>query len=90
MTTVARVHIEHPDLALTPTIRAMPEGTIRVVSRTGTDPEHATFPFLVTCRNWGPSSPRSNATGRSRRSTAWPPRGTVGSTRSATRTRRSS
>lgn len=49
MTIAARAYIEHPDLALAPTIAAMSDATIRVLPQAGTDPEHDTFPFLVRC-----------------------------------------
>lgn len=52
MTIITRVYIEHPDLALTPTIEAVDDATIKVVAQTGTDPVHQTFPFLVGCQDW--------------------------------------
>ena len=52
MTIVTRIYIEHPDLALTPTIEAIDDATITVVAQTGTDPVHQTFPFLVQCHRW--------------------------------------
>lgn len=52
MTIVSRIYVEHPDLALTPTIEATGDATIKVVAQTGTDPVHQIFPFLVGCRDW--------------------------------------
>lgn len=52
MTIVTRIHVEHPDLALAPTIEAVDDATIKVVAQTGTDPVHQTFPFLVGCGDW--------------------------------------
>lgn len=36
----AQVYVKHPDLALTHTIRSLPEADIEVVSDAGTDPDH--------------------------------------------------
>lgn len=52
MTIVTRIYIDHPDLALAPTIEGVGDATIKVVAGTGTDPVHQTFPFLVRCREW--------------------------------------
>lgn len=41
----ARVYAEHPDLALTPTIRSLPDVDIGVVSDAGTDPQHDVYFF---------------------------------------------
>ena len=41
----ARVYAEHPDLALTYTIRSLPDVEIGVVSDAGTDPEHDVYFF---------------------------------------------
>jgi predicted DNA binding protein len=46
MSLVAVVDLEHPDLALTPTIRST-EASITVVSHTATDPDTGMFFFLV-------------------------------------------
>ncbi|WP_254545809.1 helix-turn-helix domain-containing protein [Halomarina pelagica] len=47
MNVIAEVYIAHPDLALTPTIRAVPEVSVQVVPHSGTDPETGMFFFLV-------------------------------------------
>lgn len=41
----ARVYAEHPDLALTHTIRSLPDVKIGVVSDAGTDPQHDVYFF---------------------------------------------
>ncbi|SDX80769.1 helix-turn-helix domain-containing protein [Halopenitus persicus] len=41
------VYVAHPDLALSPTIRALPDAEIGVVSDTGTDPVHDGHVFWV-------------------------------------------
>ncbi|MFB6155445.1 MAG: helix-turn-helix domain-containing protein [Haloferacaceae archaeon] len=41
------VYVEHPDMALVPTIRACPEATIRVVSDAGTDPKRDVNYFRI-------------------------------------------
>lgn len=41
----ARVYAEHPDLALTHTIRSLPDVDIGVVSDAGTDPQHDVYFF---------------------------------------------
>lgn len=46
MNVIAVVDIAHPDLALTPTIRACP-ASIQVISQSATDPETGMFFFLV-------------------------------------------
>ncbi|MFD1632993.1 helix-turn-helix domain-containing protein [Haloplanus ruber] len=46
MSLIAVVEINHPDLALTPTVRET-EASIQVVSHTATDPETGMFFFLV-------------------------------------------
>ncbi|MFB6184764.1 MAG: helix-turn-helix domain-containing protein [Haloarculaceae archaeon] len=48
MPVIADVDISHPDLVLTPTIRAVTDVTIKVVSDSSTDPETRLFSFLVT------------------------------------------
>ncbi|RJT07816.1 MULTISPECIES: helix-turn-helix domain-containing protein [Halococcus] len=47
MSVIALVHVAHPDLALSPTIRANPETTIRVMPQAATDPETDLFFFFV-------------------------------------------
>ncbi|MFC4249525.1 helix-turn-helix domain-containing protein [Natribaculum luteum] len=47
MSLIAIVDIAHPDLALTPTIRACPDVSIEAVSHSTTDPETGMFFFLV-------------------------------------------
>jgi predicted DNA binding protein len=47
MTLIAVVEIEHPDLALGPTIRNLPEASIQVVPNSGTDPDTGMFFFMV-------------------------------------------
>jgi predicted DNA binding protein len=42
-----RVYVEHPDLALSHTIRSCPDTTIGVVSDAGTDPQHDAYFFWV-------------------------------------------
>ena len=46
MSLIAVVELDHPDLALTPTIRSV-DASIQVVSHTATDPETGMFFFLV-------------------------------------------
>jgi predicted DNA binding protein len=43
----ATVYVEHRDMALVPTIRALPEATIQVVSDAGTDPQHDVHYFRI-------------------------------------------
>lgn len=47
MSLIAILDIAHPDLALTPTIRACPDASIEVVPHSTTDPETGLFFFLV-------------------------------------------
>lgn len=47
MAITANVYVEHPDLALSDTIEAVPEATLRVVSDAGTDPRHDRYFFAV-------------------------------------------
>ncbi|PSP85049.1 helix-turn-helix domain-containing protein [Halobacteriales archaeon QS_1_68_17] len=47
MPVIAAIHISHPDLVLTPTIRSVSEATIRVVPQSATDPETRSFAYLV-------------------------------------------
>ena len=42
-----KVYAEHDDLALVPTIRALPDGEIAVVSEAGTDPVHEAYFFRI-------------------------------------------
>jgi predicted DNA binding protein len=50
---IAVVDIDHPDLALTPTIRST-EASVGVVSHTATDPETGMFFFLVESESFPP------------------------------------
>jgi len=43
----AELYVEHRDMALVPTIRALPEATVRVVSDAGTDPQHDVHYFRI-------------------------------------------
>jgi predicted DNA binding protein len=47
MSLLAIVHIAHPDLALSPTIRENPNAVIRVMPQAATDPETGLFFFFV-------------------------------------------
>lgn len=47
MSVIAIVHVAHPDLALSPTIRENPEAVIRVMPQAATDPETGLFFFFV-------------------------------------------
>lgn len=47
MSLIAVVDIAHPDLALMPTIRAVPEVSIQVLPHSGTDPDTGRFAFFV-------------------------------------------
>lgn len=42
-----RVYVEHPDVALTYTIRSLPDGEISVISDVGTDPQHDVYFFRI-------------------------------------------
>lgn len=42
-----QIYVKDGDLALTPTIRSLPQGTIEVVSDAGTDPENEMYFFRV-------------------------------------------
>ncbi|PSP88232.1 helix-turn-helix domain-containing protein [Halobacteriales archaeon QS_4_69_34] len=44
---IVDAEIAHPDLALTPTIEAVPETTIRVIPHSTTDPETRQFFFMI-------------------------------------------
>ncbi len=43
----ARIYVEHPDLALSYTIRSLSEAEIDVVSDVGTDPHHSVYFFRI-------------------------------------------
>jgi predicted DNA binding protein len=43
----AQVYVKHPDLALSPTIRSLPDADIGVVSDAGTDPQHDVYFYWV-------------------------------------------
>lgn len=47
MSITAKVHIEHELLALVPTLRALGDISIRVVTQGNTDPGSAVFPFFI-------------------------------------------
>lgn len=47
-----RVCVEHPDLALTDTIRSLSDGEISVISDAGTDPQHDVYLFRITARDF--------------------------------------
>jgi len=47
MSITANVYIEHERLSLTPTLQALDEITIRVVSQENTEPGATLFPFLI-------------------------------------------
>ncbi len=47
MNVIAEVSITHPDLALAPTIEAVPSAAVQVVPQSGTDAETGMFFFLV-------------------------------------------
>ncbi|SFR65339.1 helix-turn-helix domain-containing protein [Halogeometricum limi] len=47
MSITAKVHIEHDRLALVPTLTALDDIKIRVMTQTNTDPGATVFPFLV-------------------------------------------
>lgn len=47
MNVIAEVDITHPDLALAPTIEAVPSADIQVIPQSGTDAETGMFFFLV-------------------------------------------
>ena len=49
----ARVYAEHPDLALTHTIRSLPDVDIGVVSDAGTDPQHDVYFFWFEADDFG-------------------------------------
>lgn len=51
MNLIAIVDITHPDLALTPTIRACSDVTVRVVPQSGTDPTTGIFFFIAENAN---------------------------------------
>ena len=43
----AQVYVKHPDLALSPTIRSLPDADIGVVSDAGTDPHHEVYFYWI-------------------------------------------
>lgn len=47
-----RVYVEHPDLALTDTIRSLSDGEISVISDVGTDPQHDVYFFRITATDF--------------------------------------
>jgi predicted DNA binding protein len=47
MSITAKVYLEHPNLALVPTIRRVPDAQIRVIMQGTTDPGATAFPFLI-------------------------------------------
>ncbi|MXR19670.1 helix-turn-helix domain-containing protein [Halobacterium bonnevillei] len=47
-----RVFVKHPDLALVPTIRSLPDVDLGVVSDAGTDPQHDAHFFWVETRDF--------------------------------------
>jgi predicted DNA binding protein len=47
MPITARVYVTHPDFRVTPTVRALRQPSLRVVSDARTDPEHDMYFFLV-------------------------------------------
>ena len=51
MSFISHVTVHHPDLALAPTIAAVPNVAIKVVPTTGTDPDTGLFFFLVETKD---------------------------------------
>ncbi|MDS0295739.1 helix-turn-helix domain-containing protein [Halogeometricum luteum] len=49
MSITAKIHIRHDRLALVPTLRALDDIKIRVISQGTTNPGTTVFPFLVEC-----------------------------------------
>jgi len=47
MSITAKVYLEHPNLALVPTVRRVPDAQIRVIMQGTTDPGATAFPFLI-------------------------------------------
>ncbi|MDS0476201.1 helix-turn-helix domain-containing protein [Natrinema sp. 1APR25-10V2] len=47
-----QVYVEHPDVALTYTIRSLPDGEISVISDVGTDPQHDVYFFRIEATNF--------------------------------------
>lgn len=43
----ARIYVEHPDLALSSTIRSVTDAEIRVITDVGTDPFHSVYTFRI-------------------------------------------
>lgn len=48
-----QVYVQHPDLALAPTIRSAPEADISVLSDAGTDPHHDVYFYVVSAADFG-------------------------------------
>lgn len=48
-----QAYVEHPDLALTQTIRSLPDAEMGVVSEAGTDPTHDVYFFWVDADDYG-------------------------------------
>lgn len=47
MSLIAIIEIAHPELGLTPTLRAVPEAEVRMLPHSGTDPETGRFAIFV-------------------------------------------
>lgn len=52
MTISTKVYVEHPDLALAPTIRSVDGVEIGVIPDAGTDPEHSMYSFWVEAEDF--------------------------------------
>lgn len=52
MTISTKVYVEHPDLALAPTIRSVDGVEIGVIPDAGTDPEHSVYSFWVEAEDF--------------------------------------
>lgn len=52
MTVSTKVYVEHPDLALAPTIRSVDDVEIGVIPDAGTDPEHDVYSFWVAAEDF--------------------------------------
>lgn len=53
MTISTTVHVAHPDLGLTPTVRSLDDADIGVVPNAGTDPEHNIYFFWIDADDFG-------------------------------------
>jgi len=53
MVIALQVYVEHPDLALTHTIRSLPDVDLGVVDDAGTDPSHDVYYFWVEAEDYG-------------------------------------